>query len=45
MCIRDRLNDQLVSDEKLIVNNDALVNDGSLKLSFGKKKHVLVRPA
>ena len=40
-----RLNDQLVSDEKLIVNNDALVNDGALKLSFGKKKHVLVRPA
>ena len=40
-----RLNDELVSDEKLTINGDALINDGALKLSFGKKKHVLVKPA
>jgi tyrosyl-tRNA synthetase len=40
-----RLNDELVSDEKLTINKDALINDGALKLSFGKKKHVLVKPA
>lgn len=39
-----RLNDELVSDEKLTINGDALINDGALKLSFGKKKHVLVKP-
>jgi tyrosyl-tRNA synthetase len=40
-----RLNDELVSDEKLTINKDALINNGALKLSFGKKKHVLVKPA
>ncbi len=38
-----KLNDQPVSDEKLMVDSSALVNDGALKLSFGKKRHVLVR--
>jgi len=39
-----RLNDQPVSDERLVVTSAALAND-VLKLSVGKKKHVLVRPA
>lgn len=39
-----RLNDQPVSDERLVVSSAALAN-GVLKLSVGKKKHVLVRPA
>jgi len=40
-----RLNDQLINDEKLVISNEALSNEGAMKLSFGKKKHVLVRPA
>jgi tyrosyl-tRNA synthetase len=39
-----RLNDQPVSDDRLVVTSAALAN-GVLKLSVGKKKHVLVRPA
>ncbi len=39
-----RLNDQPVSDDRLLVSSAALAN-GVLKLSVGKKKHVLVRPA
>ena len=40
-----RLNDVAVSDPKLTVDAGALNLDGVLKLSSGKKKHVLVRPA
>jgi len=40
-----RLNDQPVSDPKLMVELSALNSDGVLKLSSGKKKHVLVKPA
>ncbi len=40
-----RLNNTPVSDPKLIVNASALNHDGVLKLSSGKKKHVLIRPA
>ena len=39
-----RVNDQPVSDEKMTLTR-ALLADGVLKLSMGKKKHVLVRPA
>jgi tyrosyl-tRNA synthetase len=39
-----RLNDVAVSDPKLMVDAGAL-SDGVLKLSSGKKKHVLVKPA
>lgn len=39
-----RVNDQAVSDEKLTLTR-ALLTDGVIKLSMGKKKHVLVRPA
>ena len=39
-----RVNDQPVSDEKLVLTR-ALLADGAIKLSMGKKKHVLVKPA
>jgi tyrosyl-tRNA synthetase len=40
-----RLNDVAVSDPKLQVDASALTAEGVLKLSSGKKKHVLVKPA
>ena len=40
-----KLNDAAVSDPKLTVDASALNSDGVLKLSSGKKKHVLVKPA
>ena len=40
-----KLNDAAVSDPRLMVNSSALNADGLLKLSSGKKKHVLVKPA
>ncbi len=39
-----RVNDQAVSDEKLTLTR-ALLTDGVIKLSMGKKKHLLVKPA
>ncbi len=39
------LNDARVTDPRQMVTNDDLTDDGALKLSFGKKRHVLVRPA
>ena len=38
-----RLNDRPISDEGSKVTADDLV-DGAIKLSLGRKKHVLVRP-
>jgi tyrosyl-tRNA synthetase len=40
-----KLNDAAVSDPKLTVDMSALNSDGVLKLSSGKKKHVLIKPA
>jgi tyrosyl-tRNA synthetase len=40
-----RLNDVVVSDPKLQIGRDAMTANGVLKLSSGRKKHVLVRPA
>jgi tyrosyl-tRNA synthetase len=40
-----RLNDTAVSDARLQVDESALTSEGLLKLSSGKKKHVLVKPA
>ncbi len=40
-----KINDVAVTDEKAEVGLDALDEDGVLKLSAGKKRHVLVRPA
>ena len=39
-----RLNDELVRDERMTIDGDAFTQGGAAKLSFGKKKHVLVRP-
>ena len=39
-----RINDVAVTDEKAEVNLAALDDDGVIKLSAGKKRHVLVRP-
>ncbi|MDQ0998849.1 tyrosyl-tRNA synthetase [Phyllobacterium ifriqiyense] len=40
-----RVNDESVSDEKLQVGASEVTTDGVIKLSLGKKKHILVRPA
>ncbi len=40
-----KLNDTTVSDPRLTVDSSALNSDGVLKLSSGKKKHILVKPA
>jgi tyrosyl-tRNA synthetase len=40
-----KLNDTAISDPRLTVDASALNSDGVLKLSSGKKKHVLVKPA
>jgi tyrosyl-tRNA synthetase len=39
-----RINDQIVTDEKANVGAHDLGTGGAIKLSLGKKKHVLVRP-
>ena len=38
-----RVNDEAVADEKLLLTN-AHLREGVIKLSLGKKKHVLLRP-
>ena len=38
-----KVNDEPVSDEKMSIDTGHLINDGAVKLSFGKKRHVLVR--
>lgn len=40
-----RVNDQPVSDDRRIVGEADVSGDGAIKLSLGKKKHVLVRPS
>ena len=40
-----RLNDQPVTDDRLMVTDADMSSDGAVKLSLGKKKHILVRPA
>jgi tyrosyl-tRNA synthetase len=40
-----RVNDEPVTDEKLALSAANLTPEGVIKLSFGKKKHVLIRPA
>ena len=39
-----RINDQPVSDEKRVIGTGEVTAEGVIKLSLGKKKHVLVRP-
>jgi tyrosyl-tRNA synthetase len=40
-----RVNDVAVSDEKMVLTPANLTAEGVIKLSLGKKRHVLVRPA
>ena len=40
-----RINDKAVSDERMTVGSSEITADGVIKVSMGKKKHVLVRPA
>jgi tyrosyl-tRNA synthetase len=39
-----RVNDDAVSDEKLALNRSNLTPEGVIKISLGKKKHVLLKP-
>jgi tyrosyl-tRNA synthetase len=39
-----KLNDVAVSDDKLRLTREMLSADGTIKLSMGKKKHVLIKP-
>jgi tyrosyl-tRNA synthetase len=40
-----RVNDAAVSDERMILTGQMLNADGMIKLSMGKKKHALLKPA
>ena len=40
-----RINDLPVADERKLIGTDDLTSDEVVKLSLGKKKHILVRPA
>jgi tyrosyl-tRNA synthetase len=40
-----RINDQAVSDERKLIGSGEITSDGVIKLSLGKKKHILVRRA
>lgn len=40
-----RINDNAVSDERMTIGTGEVTADGVVKLSLGKKKHILVRPA
>jgi tyrosyl-tRNA synthetase len=40
-----RVNDAAVTDEKMVLTPAQLTPEGVIKLSMGKKKHVLLRPA
>ena len=39
-----RINDAQVTDERRVVSTADVTDDGVVKLSLGKKKHILVRP-
>ncbi len=39
-----RVNDELISDDKRVLSGADLNGDGVIKLSLGKKKHILLRP-
>jgi len=40
-----RINDQAISDERTVIGSAEITADGVIKLSLGKKKHILIRPA
>ena len=37
-----RVNDQIISDEKKIINMDNVLKDNHIKLSVGKKTHLKI---
>lgn len=39
-----RINDRVVTDEKAMLSLNDLTEEGVIKLSFGKKKHILLKP-
>ncbi len=39
-----RVNDKVIADEKAQLTSKDLANDAGIKLSFGKKRHVLLKP-
>jgi tyrosyl-tRNA synthetase len=39
-----RVNDVPVTDERMVLSMSSLNADGVVKLSMGKKKHVLIKP-
>ena len=39
-----KINDKIVVEEKYILTTRDLTPDGIIKLSLGKKKHVLLKP-
>lgn len=39
-----RVNDQIIKDETHLITEKDISTEGIIKLSFGKKKHVLVKP-
>ena len=39
-----RVNDELVSDDRISLGTAALLPEGVIKLSVGKKKHALLKP-
>jgi tyrosyl-tRNA synthetase len=40
-----RINDVAVADERKMIGTGDVTSDGVIKLSLGKKKHILIRPA
>ena len=39
-----RVNDKVVNDERAVLSMDQVTEDGVIKLSMGRKRHVLLRP-
>ena len=40
-----RVNDSVITDENMVLTLENLTAEGVIKLSFGKKRHVLLKPA
>jgi tyrosyl-tRNA synthetase len=39
-----RVNDAIIEDDKLVLGDNALLEEGVIKLSVGKKRHALIKP-
>ncbi|MBU1305113.1 MAG: tyrosine--tRNA ligase, partial [Alphaproteobacteria bacterium] len=39
-----RVNDAVIEDDKLAIGDNALLSEGVIKLSVGKKRHALLKP-